>query len=152
MIKLQLIEKKVDSESGKYPVPVLYKAQPELLTYIKSSMMREEFSDNLEAMLKESKDPLMILDMIHDVSQLNFIKILGQIQEDKSMTWEELIFLEELFLWENYRHFTLNLIAATGKIIDEIDIDKLLVSQAKRRKEILEMLIKRYEELGIAKK
>jgi hypothetical protein len=43
----------------------------------------------------------------------------------------------------------MELIQATRKIIDKIDIDKLLLSQARRKKEIYEMLLKRYEERGL---
>jgi DNA-binding HxlR family transcriptional regulator len=148
MTKLQMIEKKTDAESGKYPVPVLYKAQPELVDYIKSSMLREEYSDNVEAMLKECNDPLWMLDDIHFFSQITFTNILKEIQEKKNITWDEILYLEEAFLWANYRHFTMALIAATAKIIRDIDIDQLWVTQAKRQKEISELLLKAYAENG----
>ena len=46
----------------------------------------------------------------------------------------------------------MKLITASAKIIDKIDIDQLLVSQAKEQKIIWEMVMKRYEELGRTKK
>lgn len=140
MIEHQTIEKKIDTECGEYPHPVLYKAHPEIITYIKMSMFREEFYDKIGTILKESNDPLMILDIIHNWSQLTFIKILEQIQKDKNINferkWKRIEYLGRAFLWANYEFFTLDLITATLKIINEIDINKLLIAQAKRQKEM----------------
>jgi hypothetical protein len=150
--KLMYVERKEDVKSGQYPVPVFYKANDQFLNdYIKPNQMRKKFSDDIYKMLDESKDPLMILDMIHDFSILDFIKILKEIQIKKKISWEEIDFLEEAFLWYNYKYFTMYLIAATRKIIDKIDIDQLLISQAKRQKEIWNMVMKRYRELGLIK-
>jgi len=138
--KARVIVKKRDVESGKYPVPVFYKAQDILLIYMRSSLLREEFSNKVDAMTEETRDPLMILDVIHDFSQLAFIRILRQIQEDKKITWEQRNFLEEFFLWSNYKYFTMELIEASMRIVDKIDIDQLLMSQAKRKKEACETI------------
>lgn len=151
MLKLQLIERKVDNESGKYPIPVLYQAQPELINYVKSSMLREEFSQKVDAMLEETKDPLMILEVIHTYSQTAFLKLMEEIKNNKKMTPEEIEFFEENFIWANYKHFTFDLINATKKMVNELDFNKLLVAQAKRGKEISEELIKGYDEAGQAK-
>ena len=150
LMELKLIERKEDVESGEYPVPVFYKAVPELIEYIDASVIRDEFSENVVPMLEEEKDPLSILEIIHDASQLGFIKILEEIRENKKMTYNELLYLEEIYLWAFYRHCTMKLIEATSKIIDEIDIDKLLVSQAKRQKQISELLLKRYKKNDLA--
>lgn len=147
LIKLQLIERKIDDESGKYPVPVLYKAQPELMNHIKSSKLREEFSQSIDAMLEETKDPLIILEVIHDYSQIAFLELMKEIKNNKQITSLEIDFFEEIFLWANYKHFMFKLIEASAKRIDEFDFDKLLVAKAKRGKEISELLIKRFDEL-----
>ena len=56
----------------------------------------------------------------------------------------ELQYLEQLFLYMPYNFFMASLIEASRKIIDELDFDKLVVSQAKRQKEIAELLIKHF--------
>ena len=147
MVEQQMIEKKTDMESGKYPHPVLYKAVPQTIYYIRFSMFREEFSKNIDAILKETKDPLLILDMIHNWYQLIFLKILGGIRENKNMTFEERDWHEEVILFPIYRDCTFALIEATTKIISEIDISQLLMLQAKRQKIIFEDSIKVYEGL-----
>jgi DNA-binding transcriptional ArsR family regulator len=146
MVEQKMIEKKTDIESGKYPHPVLYKALPGTIDYIRFSMFREEFSKNIDAILKETKDPLLILDTIHNWYQLIFLKILEGMQE-KKMTFEERDWHEEVILFPIYRDCTFALIEATAKIIDEIDISQLLILQAKRQKILFEDLIKVYEGL-----
>ena len=148
MVKIQIIERKTDIESGKYPVPVLYKAVPNLMMYIDSSKMKEEFAKAVEPMLEESKDPLDILEMIHLISQTTFIQILEVIRKDKNITWDDIDYFSECYLWSTYKHFTMELIRATSKIIHNIDIDQLLVTQAKRQKEISERLIAAYQKMG----
>jgi DNA-binding HxlR family transcriptional regulator len=150
MNSLTVVERKEDTESGKYPVPVLYKANDQFLNdYIKPTRMRKHYSDNVNAMLEETKDPLILLDMILQFAQVDFIRILQEIQTNKKISGEEILFFEEAFLWRNFESFTMDLITSTYKMIDKININQLLLSQAKRQKEIWEMAIKRYEELGI---
>jgi len=147
MTNLRIIEKKTDVESGKYPVPVLYKAKPNLVTYVKASMARREAANLFEPALNETKDPLMILDGIHVSSQLYFIDILQRIQEHKNMTNEEIYFFEEIFLWANYKQYTSKLIQASRKIINDLNITQLLIDQAKRQIIIYEKALKIYEKI-----
>ena len=147
MINLQIIEKKTDVESGKYPVPVLYKAKPNLITYVKASIARQEVIDNMDLMLNETKDPLFLLDAIHIFSQEGFINILQRIQQHKNITNEEIYFFAEIFLWANYKQFTYKLIQASRKIINNLNINQLLMNQAKRLTEIYATLLKHHEEI-----
>jgi hypothetical protein len=147
-----IIERKEDTESGKYPVPILYKASQPLIDYITSLNIRETFSKNVEDMIDETKDPLFILEMIHANSQVWFLQILREMQARKDMKALEINFLEETFLFETYETMIRNLIIATDKIIDKIDFDQILVSQAKRQKILSEMIIKHFEEMGLIKK
>jgi hypothetical protein len=151
LIKSCLVERKTDSESGKYPVPVLYRAEPELLAYMKSSLLKEDFAKNVNEMLKETNDPLMILEVIHDYSQLTFLHILEQIKRKKDISDEEIEFLEEVFLWSNYKSFTFELVEATRRIAESLDVSQLLVAQAKRVKKTAEETIRRNKEMGFAK-
>jgi hypothetical protein len=47
MTNLQIIERKKDVKSEKYPVPVLYRATPELLTYLETNIreLREQIAE-----------------------------------------------------------------------------------------------------------
>jgi DNA-binding transcriptional ArsR family regulator len=136
MVETQLIEKKKDVIKGKYAV--LYKATPEVIEYVRSNILRKGFSDNLDGMLEETKNPLVILDMIHLWSQENFLLILRQIK-NKKIDNDNLHFIEEAYLWYDYEFFTMKLIAATAKIIDEIDIDRIATSLIKEQAAFLSL-------------
>jgi DNA-binding MarR family transcriptional regulator len=151
LIKSCLVERKTDNESGKYPIPVLYRAESELLAYMKSSLLREDFAENVNAMLKETNDPLKILEIIHDYSQLAFLHILEQMKRKKDISDEEIEFLEEIFLWSNYKSFTFELVEATRRIAESLDINQLLVAQAKRVRMTVEETLRKYKEMGLAK-
>jgi hypothetical protein len=146
MIKLQMIEKKKDVESGKYPVPVFFKATPELTEYIRTTLFVEESRQRIEPALMETKDPLMVLEVIHHGSQLGLIKILTELKNRKNMTYSELYYLEELFMVMPYNFFVHSLLEASRKILDEVDFDQLILRQIKRQKEIAEMLFKQFIE------
>jgi DNA-binding MarR family transcriptional regulator len=134
MLKNTTITRKRDVESGRYPIPVLYRAHPELLEHLELRRMRKYFSSNIDATLKEANnDPLLILDSIHAWSQIMFLRMLEQIQKDKKMPMKEFYDRIELYLWINYEYFTENLLLATAKIIDKIDIKQLIISETKRQ-------------------
>jgi DNA-binding HxlR family transcriptional regulator len=145
MTDLQIVEKKTDVESGKYPVPVLYKAEPELNTYIRASTSREEVVDKLEPALNETKDPLAVLEAIHASSQLYFLELLKRIQQNRNITNEEIWFFAECFLWANYKRYTSKLIEASRKIIDDLNINQSLINQAKRQIRTSEQELRIYE-------
>ena len=147
MTNIQIIERKEDIKSRKYPVPVLYKATPELTTYIKASMTREKFADEMEPCLNESKDPLFLLDAIHAASQLGFITLLTHIQQNNIITDEQINFFAECFLWANYKQFTHKLINASRKIINDLNITQLKIEQSKRQIIIHKTILKAYEKM-----
>lgn len=147
MTNLQIIERKADVESGKYPIPVLYKAEPELTTYVKAIITREEVANTLEPALNETKDPIAVLEAIHASSQLYFIELLKRIQQNKNITNEEIYFFAECFLWANYKQFTYKLIDASRKIINDLNITKSLIDQSKRQIRVHEKCLKIYEKV-----
>jgi hypothetical protein len=89
-------------------------------------------------MLQETKNPLVILDLIHLWSQENFLLILRQIK-NKKINSNNLYFIENFYLWDYYQFFTMKLIAATAKIIDEIDIDRIASSLIKEQAAFLSL-------------
>jgi hypothetical protein len=148
MVESTTILRKQDLESGKYPIPVLYKGHPELLEWLELSNMRERFKNNIDAWLKEfNNNPMLVLDAIHLWNEIMFVRLLEQIQENKHMTYEELFNRAELELWINFKYFTEKLLVATTKIIDEINIEQLQIEQIRRQKEETEENYKRMEQL-----
>jgi len=150
--ELHWIEKKKDTESGKYPYPVLYKANPTTIKHTKFVMSIHEYADNIETTLKETKDPFLMLDNFHMLNQLTFTLILMAVQSNKYMTWKQIDYATSFFLFSPYEIYTQNLVTAITKAIQSgarFDVKQLLVSQAKRRRVIPEEIIKPYDELGI---
>jgi hypothetical protein len=146
MTKTGIIERKEDAESRKYPIPVFYKASKELIEYLLSCEIRDEFSKSIDQMVSETKDPIYILEMIDLHNQFWFMQILKERQERKNMKAYEIAWLEKIFLFESYEIMISRLIEATDKIIDQIDFDQLLLVQAARMKESSETLIKKFAE------
>jgi transcription initiation factor IIE alpha subunit len=145
MTSLQIIKKKTDVESGKYPVPVLYKAAPKLTIYMKSEISEEEIANRMESALNETKDPLIVLEEIHASSQECFIELLTAIQQNKIITDEEINFFAEYFLWANYKQYISKLLEASRKMINNLDITQSLINQAKRQIKVNKILLKTYE-------
>lgn len=150
MKNLQLIEKKSDVKNGKHSV--LFKAKPDLITYIKTIRLQKIEDNSLKPALDRTKDPLRILDLIHFRSQTYFLDLLTQIQQNKNITNEEIYLRAEYFLWSTYKESTSKLIEASCKIIDDININQLLINQAKRQRKDPEKVLKLYEKIRELKK
>ncbi len=148
MTKNQLIEKKTDTLNGKYAV--LYKAESDTVSFIELFKLNEEFAKNIETMLDETKNnPLIILDMIHQLNKQAFVIIIEKIQKNKQkITKEEREYLEDVFLDLINKILTRILMKATIKRIDNIDIKQMEISYAKKQNELWEKVAKRYENLG----
>jgi DNA-binding HxlR family transcriptional regulator len=135
MVKIKVIEKKEDVKNGKYAV--LYKITQDPLIYMMAINIWKNCRKQINEMLKQHEDPLFILKKIQDANQLLFAQILEQIKINKEaneINPEEIKFLEEVLLFQNYRNLTRELITATTKIINKINIDGLFDSQYKRHK------------------
>jgi DNA-binding transcriptional regulator GbsR (MarR family) len=141
----QFIEKKSDIINGKHAV--FFKAKPDFITFIKLQMLKAKEISSLEPALNRTNDPLRILDLIHFRSQTYFLDLLTQIQQNKNITSEEINLRAEYFLWSTYRESTSQLIEASCKIIDRIDITQLLINQAKRQRKDPKKVLKQYEKI-----
>jgi len=124
LLKLKLVKKRVDIESGKYPYPAYYKAEPELLTWVDAQVSTEELSKQIEPVLLETKNPFFVLDIINTDCQSIMKITIGKLMEEKNTPEHKLRFLLDLFAWEPYRVLTWKLIEATKKHIDEIDFEQ----------------------------
>jgi DNA-binding HxlR family transcriptional regulator len=126
--ELHWVERKEDTESGEYPHPVLYRANHltvSYATYIKSVF---DNADEMETRLKETKDPLQILNDFHKINQYYFTLFLIKIQESKYITQKQLDFMANLFLYSPYKIYTQNLITAIAKAVQfgtRFDINQL---------------------------
>jgi DNA-binding HxlR family transcriptional regulator len=150
--ELHWIERKEDTESGEYPHPVLYKANPTTIKHTKFVMSIHEYAEKIETKLKETRDPSLMLDDFHMLNKLTFTLILMAIQSNKYMTWKQIDYMTRLFLFSPYEIYTQNLITAITKAIQSgvrFEVKKPAVSQAKRQRLIPEEIIRPYEELGI---
>jgi len=148
MKNIQIIEKKADIESGEYPYPVFYKATPELKIYVNATITRKKVLNGLEPAVNQSKDPLIVLDGIHAVSQLGFLDLLTYIQQNNIKTNEPAInFFAEIAIWGYYKQYIYKLINASRKIVNDLNITQLLINQAKRQIEIYEKALQIYEKM-----
>jgi hypothetical protein len=139
---LNLLERREDKESGKYPIPVYYKATPELLCcFILPNSEREMLIKNNRKWLEETNDPLEPMGLIHFSSLNLFISIIDFLQTRQEVNWEQIELLEETWLYQNYKILTHDLIAECYKIREKIDLNKLLL-QAKRQVTIWENIVK----------
>ena len=147
LVKIPVVERKEDVESGKYPVPVLYRIISPFDTYVKTKLSRELFADHIEEMLDEAKDPLLILDAIHGLSQAGFVQLLEEIQDGDEITNNELYFFGECFLWGYYKIVIARLMGESRKMKNELNVLQLLIKQAERQIEIHTKTLQIYKEM-----
>jgi DNA-binding HxlR family transcriptional regulator len=126
--KLHWIERKEDTESGEYPHPVLYRANDTTVSY--ATLIKSIFdnADQIEIYLKETKDPLQILEDFHKANQYYFTLFLETIQKNKHTTQKLLDYMTSLFLYTPYKIYTTQLITAFAKAVQfgtQFDIDQL---------------------------
>ena len=129
LINLKLVSKRVDLESGKYPYPAYYRAEPEFLTWIDAQISTKELSEQIEGVLLETKSPMFVLELINLQNYVSTSFTLQKLKEDKDIPEHKLGFLLELFAWEPFQVLTWNLIKACKKNIDVIDIDQIQIHQ-----------------------
>jgi len=141
----KLIQRIEDDKSGKYPHPVYYKAEPDLLTYSSARIMTDEVIQDIEPALRECKDPLFLLDAFHAGNSEFLLSILSQLKGMEDIFDYDWDWRLELFVWQPYRAFTRKLVLATKKIMLDIDTKQLLIEQAKRNKMIAQIMLERLE-------
>lgn len=110
------VERKEDTESGQYPHPVLYKATDITVRYVKIMKTTFQYATNIETMLKETKNPYLILEDIHTISRTYFTEILAAIQHSiQNITYKNIDYMTSLLLHSTYKIYTTALIKATTK-------------------------------------
>ena len=126
--ELKWIERKEDTESGEYPYPVLYRATEMILSIAIFIKTVHHNADNIENDLKENKDPLQILERLHKLNIYYFTLLLETIQEDKCMPQKHIDAMTNLTIYDPYKIYVSNLIAAFAKNVRfgaQFDINQL---------------------------
>ena len=126
--ELNWIERKEDTENGEYPYPVLYRATESILSIAILIKTVHYNADNIERDLKENKDPLQILERLHKLNLYYFTLLLETIQEDKCMPQKHIDAMANLTIYDPYKIYVSNLIAAFAKNVRfgaQFDINQL---------------------------
>ena len=122
------VERKEDTENGEYPYPVLYRATESILSIAILIKTVHYNADNIERDLKENKDPLQILERLHKLNLYYFTLLLETIQEDKCMPQKHIDAMANLTIYDPYKIYVSNLIAAFAKNVRfgaQFDINQL---------------------------
>jgi len=128
--EMKLIERKLDTESGKYPPPVYYRLNPVYVNafrgFNRDDFRRQDVEKKIEWQLS-MKNPLEIIKEVNDSNNLTLLGILLYIKENRTTDERITRFLLELLLWYPYRIFTEVLVEKTWPIVDKFDIKQLVV-------------------------
>ena len=120
----KLIQKEEREPRKRYP-SAYYKAEPELVTATKATILTEELSEDIEPALIEIKNPMVILELINLQNSLSLTSNLIEELKGNNISESKLYFLLELFVWEPYKALTWKLIEAIKKNRDIIDIEQI---------------------------
>lgn len=124
-----IVEKKLDTESGKYPYPVHYRAKPEYLPVLEVVSITEHEKHEIEKIILDSnKTPLDVLDQINIKNNGSLLMALKLYKDNKDASPEFMNLMLELFVWQPYKVLTSFLIEESKKIIEKIDIENLIES------------------------
>ena len=127
--KLKVLDKNIDTKSGKYPYPVYYRLKaPVAMKYI----ITEEFWEALNKdVFEKNRNPMEALDLISEVFRALLIDSIKLLKKEPLESTE--LFLE-FFVWEPYRDLTWKFVQAIRRMIDhdQIDIDQLIKDEVKK--------------------
>jgi DNA-binding transcriptional ArsR family regulator len=127
--KLKVIEKRIDTKSGKYPYPVFYRLKPPFGTKFKTVILTDGLWQALnEESLQKTKNPIETLEIISGIFKAFLADVMISLKKEPIEFAEVSL---ELFVWEPYRVLMWKLIQATKEMIDDkqIDIDQLAKDQ-----------------------
>jgi DNA-binding transcriptional ArsR family regulator len=123
----RVITKYVDTTSGKYPYPVYYSANPAIMPMLTITLtLEKEMLEIEEIILDPKKDPIDVLDQLNVKNNTFVLLALEQYKNDKHIQQDVVEFFLELTIWYPYKILILKLLEGSKKIIDKIDVEKLL--------------------------
>jgi DNA-binding MarR family transcriptional regulator len=117
------------AESGKYPYPVYYRLNPVYVNAFRG-YSQEKPTDKLEELKKrllEERNPLTVMKEINQSNNITLLGILLFLKQNRSVDDKVKRLLLEYLVWSRYKSLTWRLIEETEKIIDSIDIKKLVL-------------------------
>jgi len=124
--KTKVLKRKMDIESGKYPYPVYYSINPNVMPILRIMLMTEQEMHEIEQIvLDPEKTPLDVLDQINTKNNALILSVLKQCKDNKDTSQELVNFVLELTVWHPYRVLTTHLVESSRKTIDNIDIENL---------------------------
>jgi DNA-binding HxlR family transcriptional regulator len=129
--EMNLIERKLDTESRKYPPPVYYRLNPVYANAFRGSgafidkHKKRDIEQEIKAKLSTA-NPLLILKDINDYSNLALLGILLYLKENRNVDEKITQYLLELLVWNPYRSYTQALVEKTLPRLDTIDIRQLV--------------------------
>jgi len=124
--KMKLIEKNIDTESGRYPYPVFYRLNPVYANAFRADTRDKHTQKIMKEKLLENRNPLEIMQEINKDNNLVLLGILLSLKENKNIDEKIKRLLLELLLWKPYKSLTWSLVEETERIIGTIDIKKLV--------------------------
>jgi len=125
--EINLIERNLDTESGKYPYPVSYRLNPIYVNAFRAGTRDKYDQQLMKEKLREKRNPLEIMEEINKDNNLVILGILLFLKENKDTDEKIRRLLLELLLWKPYKSLTWSIIEETEKNIDTIDIKKLVL-------------------------
>ena len=122
----KILKKKIDTESGKYPYPVYYSANPAVAPIINIMLLTEHEMHEIERIISDPrKTPLDVLDQINRKNNALILSTLKHYKENKELPEDFVNFVLEIVVWRPYKLLTSHLIEASKTILDSIDIEEL---------------------------
>jgi len=129
--EIKLIERKLDTESGKYPPPVFYRLNPIYVTAFRGAITMDKHKKrDIEHYIKTQlsfSNPVKIIKEINSHTNLALLGIMQHLKEHQNTDEKITRFLLELLVWNPYRKSTQLLIEKTLPIIDTINPKELVM-------------------------
>jgi DNA-binding HxlR family transcriptional regulator len=123
----KFLEKEIDVKSGKYPYPVYYSINPKALPLLKIIPQIEHEKEEIEKIILDpKKTPLDVLDELNKKNNSFILLALKECKERKDLPQGFINFLLEFFVWNPYKYLSSFLVESSEKIIEKIDVEKLI--------------------------
>lgn len=120
------IERREDKESGEYPYPVYYRANPTLMSVFTQSNKIGLAWKKIEKQFLETKNFVSALEQINEETNRYMLIALSNFKRQNiDVTDPKIVRLFlDAFVWQGYEILTWRLIVRSMKFINDIDLEK----------------------------
>ena len=125
--EIKLIEKNIDTKSGKYPYPVYYRLKPDYVNAFRGNIRFRRTWENMREELEKEKDLMEILIEINKQNNLLLLGILLTIKDNISMNERIKRLLLEMLLWKPYKSLILSLIEKAEPMFSKEELKEFVV-------------------------